>query len=94
MTTITFDTHKFIKRLESAGVPAAQAEAMAEAQREVFAEALEAQIATKADVVELRHELRETRTEILGEMRLNRWMLGIVVGGVVMLALKAFFPIP
>lgn len=40
MSMITFDTLKFVKRLEAAGASSQLAEALAEAQQEVFAEAL------------------------------------------------------
>lgn len=40
MSTITFDTLKFAKTLEKAGVPVAQAEAMAEAFRDATGEEL------------------------------------------------------
>jgi len=54
MATITFDTHKFIRRLRDAGVPEAQAEAIAAA----FAEAhVEAEVATKYDLRELEYRL-------------------------------------
>jgi len=39
MASITFDTHKFIRRLKEAGVPESQAEAMAEALRDTQGEA-------------------------------------------------------
>ena len=39
MATITFDTLKFVKKLESAGIPALEAEAIAEAFREASGEA-------------------------------------------------------
>jgi hypothetical protein len=37
--------------------------------------------------------LRGEFTGIRGEMTLVKWMLGVVVGGVVVLILRAFFPI-
>lgn len=40
MSTITFDTLKFAKTLEKAGLPAAQAEAIAEAFRDATGEEL------------------------------------------------------
>jgi hypothetical protein len=46
MASATFDTLKFAKRLEAAGVSAKQAEATAEA----FAEATSQELATKADL--------------------------------------------
>ena len=53
MTITTFDTLKFVERLEQAGVSREQASAMAEAQRDALAEALETQLATKADIAHL-----------------------------------------
>lgn len=54
MATITFDTHKFVRRLRDAGVPEVQAEAIAAA----FAEAHhEAEVATKYDLRELEYRL-------------------------------------
>jgi hypothetical protein len=80
MPTITFDTLKFARRLREGGVPEKQAEAEAEALAAVFAEALENQLATKADVV-----------RVEGELKLIKWMVGLVIGGVIALVLKAFF---
>ncbi len=65
MSTITFDTLKFSKTLESAGFSSAQAEALAEAQRAALSEATDNALATRADVAELRYELR-----------LVKWMVG------------------
>ena len=54
MATITFDTHKFIRRLREAGIEEEQAEAIAEA----FSEAhIEAELATKMDLRELEYRL-------------------------------------
>jgi len=47
MSAITFDTHKFIRRLKEAGLPEAQAEAIADAFREAQGEA---ELATKQDI--------------------------------------------
>lgn len=55
MTTVTFDTHKFIRKLRESGMPDAQAEAVADAFREAQGEA---DLATKPDWREL--ELRLT----------------------------------
>ena len=53
MTTITFDTHAFVKRLTAAGMPEAQAEVIAEEQ----ARLIDTQLATKTDLALLKHEL-------------------------------------
>lgn len=54
MPSITFDTHKFIRRLREAGISEEQAEAIAEAFRDAN---LEAEIATKTDLRELEYRL-------------------------------------
>lgn len=46
MTTLTFDTHKFVKRLTEAGMPLQQAEVLAEEQTKLIDERL----ATKDDL--------------------------------------------
>lgn len=54
MTTMhAFDTLAFAKKLKSAGYSEAQAEALAEAQGEVFREMLNSTLATKDDLREL-----------------------------------------
>jgi hypothetical protein len=40
MSTLTFDTHKFIKRLTEAGMPLGQAEVLAEEQTKLIDERL------------------------------------------------------
>jgi len=88
MGAITFDTHKFIRKLEEAGFEPKQAEAVADAFREAQGEA---ELATKRDIERLEAKL-DTRFERQdGELRLNRWMLGLMLAGVVSLVLKAFF---
>ena len=89
MTTITFDTHKFVKDLESAGVPPLQAEAFVRAQQEILSQALDSTLATRSDIERIERKL----IEFEGEFKAIKWMLGIIVGGIVMLVLRAFFPI-
>lgn len=89
MASITFDTHEFVKKLKSAVFSESQAEAVAEAQRDSLAQALDSQLATKADISRLELKLIEHE----GEFKLIKWMLGIILGGVIALVLKAFFPI-
>ena len=75
MTTITFDTHEFIKKLKEAGFTEQQAEAMSEAQKESLAQALSSEVATKGDIARL-----ENKIETL-ELRLT-----IKLGSLIMLA--------
>jgi hypothetical protein len=88
MATITFDTLKYVERLKAAGVPEAQAKAESEALRDVLAEATDNTLATKSDIERVERKLIEHD----GEFKAIKWMLGIIVGGVVMLVLRAFFP--
>lgn len=90
MSTITFDTLKFVERLKSAGVPEEQAKAEAEALAAALNESTSTLLATKEDINHLERKLIEHD----GEFKSIKWMLGIIVGGVVMLVLKAFFPVP
>jgi hypothetical protein len=53
MSAIPFDTHYFVKRLVTAGMPEAQAEVIAEEQ----AKLIENQLATKTDLDLLKNEL-------------------------------------
>lgn len=57
MSIAAFDTLKLVRRLESAGMPGAQAAGLAEA----FAEIMITELATKAD-------LRELRADLIGQM--------------------------
>ena len=56
MATVTFDTLKFVKTLEAAGVPAQQAEAISVAVRDSHEAA---ELATKEDIRTLQANLRE-----------------------------------
>jgi len=76
VANITFDTHQFIKTLQQAGFDEGQAEAVAQAFKEAQQEA---EVATKADVAQLRHELQEQ------EMRLIKWMVGIAAAQIALL---------
>lgn len=72
MSTITFDTHKFIKQLEASGVPPMQAEAFVNAQRDILSEALNTSLATHADVERIERKLIEHD----GRFALLQWMIG------------------
>lgn len=87
MAVITFDTLKFANKLKSAGVPEKQAEAEAEA----LAEALEVnlkELVTKEYLdVKFQQELAPIRTDLA----VLKWMIGLMLAGVILLVLKAFF---
>ncbi len=87
MTTITFDTLKFTQRLEKAGIPHDQAVAMVEAQKESLSEIMEAHLATKLDV----QDVKIKQVEHDGQFALIKWMLGILIAGVLSIVVKSFF---
>ncbi|SJM91844.1 DUF1640 domain-containing protein [Crenothrix polyspora] len=90
MATITFDTLELVDKLKTAGIPQAQAEAVVR----VIAEAQDG-LVTKHDLIEVKNEIKaemNVRFErVDGELKLNRWMLGVLLAGVISLVLKAFF---
>jgi hypothetical protein len=73
MSTITFDTLKFVKKLESAGMSQASAEAIASAQSEAFEELTKTKdLATKSDLLELKLDLL-------------KWIVGLALGQIAIL---------
>lgn len=68
--SITFDTLKFVEKLEAGGFTHPQAKAAAEA----FAEATSQELATKPDILAIRADLRadlaETKADIM------KWIIG------------------
>jgi hypothetical protein len=89
MATLAFDTLAFADKLKESGMPAAQAEAQARA----MAAALEASrqdVATKADLQALESKLETRFAKLEGEFMLVKWMLGLIVAGVVALVMKSF----
>jgi hypothetical protein len=120
MVAVTFDTLKFVKTLQAAGVGMPQAEAQAQVLSEAFAtqaQALESSIKTAVGherissentLVRIESKVDKRFTEIdakmdkrfaeidirfaetKGEIALLKWMLGLVVAGVLTLVLKAF----
>ena len=96
MATITFDTLKFVRKLRESGFEEKQAEGIAEAFKDASGEA---ELASKRDLDLLKQDLRidierieRKQIEHDGEFKLIKWMLGILLGGVIALILKSFFP--
>jgi hypothetical protein len=79
MTTITFDTLELVSKLKSAGIPQEQAEAVVR----VIAES-QSRLTTKDD---LELSLAPVKTDLA----VLKWMLGVLLAGVISLVLKAFF---
>lgn len=95
MASITFDTLKFVRKLETAGFSPQQAEAVAEALKDVE---IGHELATRRDVETVRQEARETELrndtkleEIKGKLTLVQWMLALVVAAEVVPLLSKLF---
>jgi len=79
MTTVTFDTLELVSKLKSAGIPQEQAEAVVR----VIAES-QSRFVTKDD---LELSLAPVKTDLA----VLKWMLGVLLAGVLSLVLKTFF---
>ncbi|MBF0120788.1 MAG: DUF1640 domain-containing protein [Desulfobacterales bacterium] len=60
MLIVNFDTHTYVKKLLSAGVP----ERQAEIQADTFKEVIDSQLATKKDIKELEVSLKQNIKEL------------------------------
>ncbi|MBI5330726.1 MAG: DUF1640 domain-containing protein [Betaproteobacteria bacterium] len=73
MSSITFDTLKFVKHLEAAGLPPPQAEAIAEAFRDAAGEELVTRGFLSAELLQM-------------ENRLIKWGIGLALGQTAVIA--------
>ena len=100
MNIFALDTFAAISRLKDAGFTEPQAKEIVQ----VFKEADTSELVTKGDIRDVRNEIKDVRqelkalrnevltfkTEILGEVKLNRWMLGVIIAAVMSLVLHTF----
>ncbi len=77
--TVIYDKLVFVRRLESDG---AFSRAQTEALSEAFHHAMTESVATKTDMMEVRHEIAEVRTELRSEMKLLRSELKLWTGSI------------
>jgi len=94
MSTITFDTFKFVDRLEKAGLSCGQSAAIVDAQRDAFAESLESSVATKADIRGVQDSLVQVERRMDGiDAKLDKlqWMIGIVIALAIANFAKQYF---
>ncbi len=83
MTTITFDPLRLVDKLKAAGIPAEQAEAVVR----IIAEAQD-ELVTKAH---LESTLEKALASIRTDLSVLKWMMGVLLAGVLSLILKTFF---
>jgi len=91
MTTITFDTFKFVDRLEKAGLSREQASAIVEAQKDAFSEALDLTLATKSDIARLEESTKLSMSVLDAKMEKISWMVGILIAIAIANFAKQYF---
>ena len=69
MATITFDTHRFVRKLEEAGFDQKQAEGLTEAMR----------VAIEASELVTKKDLQIELTPIKADLNLLKWMMGALI---------------
>lgn len=84
MSTITFDTLKFVKTLKSAGFDDKQAEALAEAQTAAIDSASDIRLATKDDIQKINDKLNA----LSSDLRMIHITLGLLVIAVLIPTIK------
>lgn len=78
MAAITFDTHKFVRKLKEAGFEEKQAEAVADAFRDAQAET---ETVTRHDLKELELSLKADMQMLRGDMQAMEYRMTIKLGG-------------
>jgi diphthamide biosynthesis methyltransferase len=98
MSTITFDTLKYVKQLEASGIATAQAEAFVNAQRDILSEVMDTSLATRGDVQALEksvhadiERLERKMLEHDGKFMLLQWMLAAVLAVAIANFAKQYF---
>ena len=74
MSTITFDTLKFVDTLKEAGISEAQAKAQARAIGDAIESATSLSLATKSDIQELKTDINSVKYDLL------KWLIALVLG--------------
>ncbi|MDP2805629.1 MAG: hypothetical protein Q8O24_06760 [Gallionellaceae bacterium] len=85
MSTVTFDTLKFVETLKKSGFDDEKAKGIATAYQEASSDQ---ELVTKND---LELALQKELAPIKAEMQVMKWMNSLVLGGIILLILKSFF---
>jgi hypothetical protein len=80
MTAVTFDTLKFAKKLEAAGLPPAQAEAIADAFREATSEELVTRDYLDARLEGIKGSIEAAKGDII------KWVAGLLIAQAALVA--------
>ena len=81
----------YAKKLREGGFTEEQAEAHTQAQKQVLTEVLDTTLATKADINRLEKLVESDINRLEKQIVVLKWMMGVMLAGVVSLVLKSFF---
>jgi len=84
MTAVTFDTLRFPKKLEAAGLPTPQAEAIADAFREATSEQLVTRDYLDARLEAVKSDLRADIEGVKGDI--IKWVAGLLIAQAALVA--------
>ncbi|MCY4612855.1 MAG: hypothetical protein OXB94_04430 [Nitrospira sp.] len=87
MTTIAFDTYKAVKALKQAGFEEVQAEAVVA----TVGEAMGENVATKADMAEIRTEIAGLKADVASDFKVlyrHLWVMAASIVGVTVALVK------
>ena len=97
---VTFDTHRFVKRLTEAGMPTCQAEVPADEQVALLDTHLATHLATRQDIIPLKQDVTVLKRDMVAvkqdvavlkaELRMVKWLVSGVGFGMIALLLKTF----
>lgn len=87
MATVTFDTLELVDKLKTAGFAPEQAEAIVRVIADAQQDLVTREYLDQALAREFASQLGPIRTELA----VLKWMLGVVIGGLVALIIKGFF---
>lgn len=79
MATVTFDTLELMETLKKSGMPSEQAEAVVRA------------IAKAQDHLVTKTDLDTALAPLRTDLAVLKWMMGVLLAGVISLVMKAFF---
>ena len=88
MSSITFDAHKFVRKLQEAGFDEKPAEGLTEAMR---ADIDDSELVTRRDLREFELRLDPRFETIKGDMSLLKWMMGALIAVAIANFSKQFF---
>ena len=90
MTTAIFDTLKASRKLKAAGIDEAHAEAIVQSVAEAFDDSVATKADLKIEIGAVRVDIEKLEASVKGDIKLLKWMIGVVLACVAFPILKSF----